>query len=95
MKPGDLVVGRRRELEMMTIIPLDGAVGMVLSVDDSLPLPHAAVLYKDCVYNYFLSELRLLDETDGEDQDRLLQGGQAGVAPPLRPLVDPEPVQPR
>ena len=96
MKAGDLVVGVRREFNgIMTVTPLHDAVGLVLSVDGSLPLAIAQVLYKDCIYNYFLTELRVLDETDGEDQDRVLQGGQAGVAPPLHPLVDPEPVQPR
>ena len=95
MKPGDLVVGVRREWAGLTVTPLEGAVGVVLSVDSSCPIPRAEVLYKDYVYNYFLSEIRVLDETDGEDQDRLLQGGQAGVAPPLHPLVDEEPVLPR
>lgn len=96
MKPGDLVVGVRREFNgIMTVTPLHGAVGLVLNIDPSLPLPNAQVLYKDQIYNYFLSELRVLDETDGEGQDRVLQGGQAGVAPSLHPLVDPEPVQPR
>ena len=96
MKAGDLVVGVAREWAgIATVTPLEGAVGVVLSVDGSLPLAIAQVLYKDCIYNYFLTELRVLDETDGEDQDRVLQGGQAGVAPSLHPLVDPEPVQPR
>jgi hypothetical protein len=96
MKAGDLVTGVGREWAgIMTITPLDGAVGLVLGVDSSLTLPIAQVLYKDYVYNYFLSELRVLDETDGDDQDCVLQGGQAGVASPLHPLVDPEPVQPR
>jgi hypothetical protein len=50
------------------------------------------VIYKDCVCNYFLSEPRVLDETDGEDQDRFLQGRPPRVASPIHPLVVPKPI---
>ena len=93
MKPGDLVVGISHEYMGMTITPVGGAVGVVIDLDPSSQ--SARVLYNNWIYTYFQSELRVLSETDGDDQDSLLQGGQAGVAPSLHPLVDPEPVQPR
>jgi len=66
MKPGDLVVGVRREWEgLLTVEPVEGAIGLVLRVYESGLLLTADVLYKDHVYNYCLTELRVLDETDG------------------------------
>lgn len=62
MKPGDLVVGRVIEQFGMKIEPIAGAVGLVLEVDDTI---HSArVLYNERVYTYFLTELRVLNETD-------------------------------
>jgi hypothetical protein len=65
MKPGDLVVGRVIEQLGMKIEPIKGAVGLVLDIDDATHSAH--VLYKDRVYTYFLTELRVLDGTDGEN----------------------------
>jgi hypothetical protein len=72
MKPGDLVVGRTVEQFGMKIEPISGSIGMVIDLDPSTL--SARVLYKERVYTYFQSELRVLDETDGENQDRVLQG---------------------
>lgn len=56
----------------MKIEPISGSIGMVIDLDPSTL--SARVLYKERVYTYFQSELRVLDETDGENQDRVLQG---------------------
>jgi len=65
MKPGDLVVGRVIEQFGMKIAPLPGAIGLVLEVIDTIR--SARVLYNERVYTYFLTELRVLNETDGTD----------------------------
>ena len=65
MKPGDLVVGRVVEQFGVKFEPIAGAIGFVLEIDDAI---HSArVLYNERVYTYFLTELRVLNETDGTD----------------------------
>ncbi len=72
MKPGDLVVGRTVEHLGMRLEPITGALGLVIGFDPSSR--SARVLYNGRVYTYFQSELRVLDETNGEDKDCFLQG---------------------
>jgi len=72
MKLGDLVVGRSVDRFGFKIEPIPDAIGVVVDLNPAVETAH--VLYNEQIYIYFQSTLQVLNETDGENQDRLLQG---------------------
>lgn len=72
MKPGDLVIGRSTKYFSVVREPVPGAIGLVIEVPRDNDW--VRVLYDGRIHTYFQSELQVLGEKEGEDQDCVLQG---------------------